>query len=138
MGVIWYFFNTSDMGVQEMDFCLESLVIFNLIVFWVNQPVEARSKDVPLVVITVLCLRLSYFNDTEMSQNKDIPKPLLEARGWFQQNVKHLMVVFVMALFSLEQRIAEEFHLGTFFRKQAHTLTAMHVAYQVVVTYNNL
>ena len=83
MGVIWYFFNTSDMGVQEMDFCLESLVIFNLIVFWVNQPVEARSKDVPLVVITVLCLRLSYFNDTEMSQNKDIPKPLLNARGWF-------------------------------------------------------
>ena len=99
---------------------------------------DARSKDVPLIVITVLCLRFAYFNDTEMSQNNDIPKPLLNARGWFQHNMKHLMIVFVFACFPLEERISKEFNLDTFFRRQAHTLTAMHVAYQAVVTYNNL
>ena len=48
------------------------------------------------------------------------------------------MIVFVFACFPLEERISKEFNLDTFFRRQAHTLTAMHVAYQAVVTYNNL
>ena len=136
--VLWVLFNHSDMAIQEQDFVIEALIMVCLGIMWASQPAAARSTDVPNIVAIVLCMRLAYFNDTEQSQNKDIPKPLLEARGWFQQNLKHLMVVFVIALFSLEQRIAEEFRLDSFFRKQAHTLTAMHVAYQVVVTYNNL
>ena len=36
MYVLWIFYNSSDMGVQEQDYCFESLVIFILFILWVN------------------------------------------------------------------------------------------------------
>ena len=36
MGVLWFMFNTSDLGVEVQDYCFEYLVIFILFILWVN------------------------------------------------------------------------------------------------------
>ena len=36
MGVLWFMFNTSDLGVEVQDYCFEYLVILILFILWVN------------------------------------------------------------------------------------------------------
>jgi len=95
-----------------------------------------RKQMVPNVIIIIICLRLSYYNDTERGQNRPVHPTLMAARDWFKDTFRHFQFLFILALFYIEHRIAKQLKFDRLWTMLAHFLTFSHLVYQAVVVYN--
>lgn len=132
----WLLFNCGDL--MQQDFVIDSLIMLCLFAMWVTQPRHLRHRDLSNITVIVVCLKLTYFNDMEQSENTPTEPDLKSARLWVQKHISHLQVIPLILCIFLENKMARHYSFGALQKLQMHGLTAALICYQVVVTRNNL
>lgn len=80
---IWFLiFNASDLAIQEQDYVMDSFIMVCCFCMWVSQPRHLRHRDVPSIIVIVVCLKLIYFNDNEKGMNNIVEPELVDGREW--------------------------------------------------------
>lgn len=91
--ILWHIFSYSDNAIRYQDYAFEGLIILCLSVVWVTHPSHLRSEIILNVVTIVICLRLTFYNDTEEGKDEGRKgrdfKTLMAQRLWFQNTFVH-------------------------------------------------
>jgi len=109
---------------QEADYVIDAFLILCLAYMWATQPSHLRSKDLYASLAIVLCIKASYFVDTQSSLNFSTDTVLAEWREWTRSQPLITVAAPLIGMVLLENKINKHYNFGMFNRIMTHSLTA--------------
>jgi hypothetical protein len=102
---------------------------------WLTQPRHLRRKDFASTVAIALCIKITYFVDSQSSLNFKTDSELIEWKLWLNKLPEITTFAPLFLMFMLENKINRHHNFAKLHALMSHGLTLMVAAYYYIQIY---